>query len=175
MKKTILILLITMVCFASAQQKKKIIKDTFDKDFIELLTSTKNSPHEALYYDQEFPLGGQYEKPVLLSEDPKVTYLQKSSLYYYLFKLEDVNIALYLKDNKIVEKTFTVFDLSDFISLIHKYDINNKEFISGKGFKISDNNYVMISKTRQDKYDSYSLDFRSAEFFNIRDLLRSEN
>ena len=66
-----------------------------------------------------------------------------------------------------------IFDINHFTALLKEFDVLNKEFDYNKGFKISSETYLVISKDRQDTYDSYTFDFRNLEFYNILDLKKS--
>ncbi|GEJ44028.1 hypothetical protein [Chryseobacterium sp. ON_d1] len=173
MKKTLIAALMVAIVPFNAQSKKRAVKYTFEKHFIEILKSPNVVPYEVSMFDSYFSLGKQYEKPTLLNEKPEVKYNEKIGVYTYVFKLDDVNYSLYLKENRIVEKMITVFDITHFVALMKKYNIENSEFVSGKGFKVNEN-YILVSKARFDQYDSFSFDIRGPEFFNLRDLLNSE-
>ncbi|WPO88977.1 hypothetical protein [Chryseobacterium sp. HR92] len=173
MEKILIIALLVVMAPFNAQSKKKVVKDTFVKDYIEILKSPSVPPYEVSMFDRYFSLGNQYEKPTLLDDKPEVKYNEKIGVYTYVFKLDDVNYSLYLKENRIVEKMITVFDITHFVALLKLYNIESSEFVSGKGFKVNEN-YILVSKSRFDEYDSYSFDIRSPEFFNLRDLLNSK-
>lgn len=175
MRKNIYLSLFALIsAFCFSQAKKTVPKSTYDKNFSEIVTSTKDVPFEITFYNDNFQLGQQFEKPTSIDVKPKVDYYAKSDVYRYLYKLDDVNFSLYLKGNRIVEKQIIVFDINHFLSIIRKYNLIDKEFITGKGLKLDEETYLLISKDRQDTYDSYTLDFRSPEFFNILDYMKSQ-
>lgn len=172
MNKLITIILLLVNIFSFAQTKKPV--NTFKKEYKEYLIGMKDWH---LYYGdflRKFPLGSVFEKSDI-AETPEVEHYQKMDVYQYVYKMGDEgNYIIWVKSGKIIRRQIVLFELTPFYYLCDFYALNNKDYVSGKGFKINNEEYLVILKERQDQYDSYTLDFRGLEFYNMVDYLNSK-
>lgn len=172
MKKKLTFLCFCLYISMSAQVKKKVSKvDVFDKKFSEQITDLYSIPGDL--YDEELPVNGIFDNNIV-EEKPIVEYLKVIDSYYYAYKFNDLNISLIIKNNRIISKKIIVFKLNHFIGLLKKFYVLERDFDYNKGFNINNESYLVISKQRNDKYDVYSFELRSPEYYNIMDLLESK-
>lgn len=168
---TVIFLLVSIFSFA---QTKKPVNNSFKKEYKEYLVAMKDWH---LYFGdflRKFPLGTVFEKSDVTAT-PEVDYFQKIDTYEYVYKMGDEgNYIIWVKNGRIIRRQVVIFDMSAFYYLCDFYDLKDKEFLSGKGFKMNDEEYLVILKERHDEYDSYTFDFRGLEFYNIVDYLNSK-
>ncbi|MFB9120945.1 hypothetical protein ACFFUE_07045 [Bergeyella porcorum] len=164
-------IIVSITAFSQVKKERTVKQDYVDYD--EYITDFKNNSSVKKHL-MIFPIGKEFEKNTISTDAPKVEYIEKAGLYRYIYKTEEANFIIYVKNGLIISKKIILYDIDELMYLVNFFDLYNKEFIKPKGFKLNDTQYLLISKSRHYDYDSYEFNFRGLEYFNILDLLESK-
>lgn len=172
MKKLLLTIMLSIMPILCFSQKKKLASNNV-KEYREYLAKSEGLGKALYDVISKCKMGSIFDKSAI-DEEPSVDYNKKMDAYEYVYKLDECNIIFYVKNGKIIEKIMVVFNLTYYQELVNYLDLRNKEFTIEKGFKINDDEYLIISKSRKNDYDSYSFDFTGLEYHNLLDYLKSK-
>lgn len=173
MRKLLLLIPFCTLPILVFPQKKKTASNEFAKEYNEYLIKSEGLGKSLYDLITMFKIGNIFDKSTINTE-PSVKYNEKMDAYKYIYKLDDYNLIFLVKNGKIIEKEIIVFDLISYQELFNALNIQNKEFIVEKGFKINEEEFLRILKSRQKDYDSYSFDFTGLEYYNLLDYIKSE-
>ncbi|WOC50681.1 hypothetical protein BPO_0034 [Bergeyella porcorum] len=162
----------SLSAFSQVKKATTTVKQNF-VDYSEYITDFKSRSYVKNHL-LKFPTGKEFDKNTIPEEEPAVEYHEDAGMYRYVYKTDNANFIVYVKNGLTISKNIILYNINDFMYLINYFDLYNKEFVSGKGFKINDAEYLMVSKSRHYDYDSFKFSIHGLEFFNVVDLLNSK-
>ncbi|MEA1848957.1 hypothetical protein U9K52_08545 [Chryseobacterium sp. MHB01] len=171
--KRLLFLVLFLESVAFFSQKKKISEQAFLKDYSESYTENNSLSYPLRNYIDKFVIGEKFSRDIITEEEPVVNYNDKLGYYSYLYILDDCSISVWIKNNIIILKSYTVYDINDYMSMIKKLSVLDLNYVGEKGFDVGNDTYLQINKNRYEKYDAYHFYFLSLEYFILNDMYKS--
>ncbi len=159
--RLIIILLLCGTFSFGQKTKSKVVKPNYDKNFTENLIGRIGDFSFSGLSFEKFKIGDVFD-PLNISDSikPKSTYNKDGDYYLYVFSVMDewnnFFVSYKVKNNRIFAYSITFHSLEDFLSLLKYFKIFELRSDSERGYRLDENNYLVIAKEREDFYDRYN-------------------